>query len=523
MKSFVIHSFGGRQATGNSPTNGMPMPVTRCPSPRLFLASGFALSLSVAPAPAQVRVNEQADQIEAFKIELEQAKQNRDRVLARRWEDKARDTEARERFNREYDEVKSRLEIKNQEADRLHAEIQHLLRDAEEAQARAEEERIRFLSLSTALRDRARDLATPLERSFPARVPERIAALNRVLASAEAKRDAPGDALADLMAFQRSELELTRAITAEHRGFLRAGGEPGEGLFLRLGTVTSAYRDDSTGRTGLLLKNPPDPTTAPFAWREALPPDAEKPLSAAMTALEKQSSDVVLVPMDVLLTQNLSKTYARASDKGFWSSLIDALKTGGMFMIPLLVVFAVAVAMFARKLLQLRRARRGDELREEAAAAALRGDAARLRALAVEYPENLVLRSLDAVVVAGAGGASRAGAEKSVREILMREVPRLERGLTTLAVLAAAAPMLGLLGTISGLIAMFQVITDLGVNDPKMLAGGIGEALITTEAGLLIAIPVLLGHNFLANRVDDMVAEAEYQSARTLNAVWPGA
>jgi biopolymer transport protein ExbB len=82
--------------------------------------------------------------------------------------------------------------------------------------------------------------------------------------------------------------------------------------------------------------------------------------------------------------------------------------------------------------------------------------------------------------------------------------------------------MLGLLGTISGLIAMFQVITDLGVNDPKMLAGGIGEALITTEAGLLIAIPVLLAHNFLANRVDDMVADAEYQSARTLNALWPG-
>jgi biopolymer transport protein ExbB len=105
--------------------------------------------------------------------------------------------------------------------------------------------------------------------------------------------------------------------------------------------------------------------------------------------------------------------------------------------------------------------------------------------------------------------------------VLVREVPRLERGLTTLAVLAAAAPMLGLLGTISGLVAMFQVITEMGVNDPKMLAGGIGEALVSTEAGLLIAIPALLGHNYLANRVDDLIADAEYRATRTLNVLWP--
>src|SRR5690606_16310481 len=131
------------------------------------------------------RVDDNADQIAALQIELEQARQTRDRILARRWEDKQRDTEAREKFNREYDAIKNRLELKNQEADRLHAEIQNHLRDAEEAQARAEEERIRFLSLATALHDKARDLSGPLERAFPARIPERIEALNAVLRSAE--------------------------------------------------------------------------------------------------------------------------------------------------------------------------------------------------------------------------------------------------------------------------------------------------------------------------------------------------
>ena len=109
-----------------------------------------------------------------------------------------------------------------------------------------------------------------------------------------------------------------------------------------------------------------------------------------------------------------------------------------------------------------------------------------------------------------------------MRELLLREVPRLERHLTTLAVLAAAAPLLGLLGTVSGLIAMFQVITEHGVNDPKLLAGGIGEALIATETGLLIAIPTLLGHNYLANRVDDLAADAEHHAVKALNARWSG-
>ena len=68
---------------------------------------------------------------------------------------------------------------------------------------------------------------------------------------------------------------------------------------------------------------------------------------------------------------------------------------------------------------------------------------------------------------------------------------------------------------------MFQIITEHGVNDPKLLAGGIGEALIATETGLLIAIPTLIGHNYFANRVDEAVADAEYHGLKALNARWP--
>ncbi len=514
------------QTVTDSSSSSLPSTVYRLPSrsfsaARTLLLSTLLVAITFAPSFAQVKVDDKADQVEALKIELEQARQNRDRALARRWEDKQRDTEAREKFNRDYDEVKNKLELKNQEADRLHAEIQHFLSDAEEAQARAEEERVRFLSLASALRDKARDIADPLQKSFPARIPERIAALNKVLKSADVRRDAPGEILADLMNFERSELGLTREISVERRGFLRANKEPGEGLFLRLGTVSAAYQDTS-GHVGLLLKNPPEQSFTAFDWKEEIPLKASRALSDAMTTLDKESGTVVLVPVDVLLTQNLGKAYTQATDKGFFAKVWETIVVGGVFLIPLGLILIALLIIFSRKFSQLRRVSKGSELYDAASAKVDAGDMAGVSALHRRYPKNFVLRIFDSIAAHRNGGdAGRTEAEKSAKELLIREVPRLEAGLTTLAVLAAAAPMLGLLGTISGLVSMFQVITEMGVNDPKMLAGGIGEALVSTETGLLIAIPALLCHNYLANRVDDLVAEAEYRATKTLNTLWP--
>lgn len=79
-------------------------------------------------------------------------------------------------------------------------------------------------------------------------------------------------------------------------------------------------------------------------------------------------------------------------------------------------------------------------------------------------------------------------------EAILREIPKIERGLITLAILAAITPMLGLLGTVSGMIETFQSITLFGTGDPKLMSGGISQALVTTELGLAVAIPILLIH-----------------------------
>lgn len=90
--------------------------------------------------------------------------------------------------------------------------------------------------------------------------------------------------------------------------------------------------------------------------------------------------------------------------------------------------------------------------------------------------------------------------EVRLQEIVIQEMPRLDKGLGVLKLLAAVAPLLGLLGTVVGMINTFQTITLVGSADPKLMAGGISQALMTTVLGLLVAVPLLFSHSFVSSR-----------------------
>lgn len=93
------------------------------------------------------------------------------------------------------------------------------------------------------------------------------------------------------------------------------------------------------------------------------------------------------------------------------------------------------------------------------------------------------------------------------KETLHGSVPELSRHLGTLAVLAGAAPLLGLAGTVMGIMETFRVITLYGAGNPSMMAGGIAQALMVTEAGLVVAFPMLLCHDYLQKRADTIEDE----------------
>ncbi|GAB6057554.1 MotA/TolQ/ExbB proton channel family protein [Desulfonatronum parangueonense] len=101
-------------------------------------------------------------------------------------------------------------------------------------------------------------------------------------------------------------------------------------------------------------------------------------------------------------------------------------------------------------------------------------------------------------------------------EAVLRETPRLERGLTTIKILAAVAPLLGLLGTVVGMIETFQAITLFGTGDPQLMAGGISQALVTTALGLSVAIPLLFLHSLVAAKSRSLTMILEEQGAGLL-------
>jgi len=144
-------------------------------------------------------------------------------------------------------------------------------------------------------------------------------------------------------------------------------------------------------------------------------------------------------------------------------------------------------------------------------------DAQRLKALRHGSP-------LGAILAAGLANRSqgRDVMKESIQEAAGHVVHDLERYLNTLGTVAAVAPLLGLLGTVVGMIRVFTEITVQGTGNANALAGGISEALITTAAGLVVAIPALVMHRYFTGKIDTIVVGLEQVSIKLVDALHTG-
>ncbi len=199
--------------------------------------------------------------------------------------------------------------------------------------------------------------------------------------------------------------------------------------------------------------------------------------------------------------------------------LVDEVLTGGVVMIPLLAVAVLAVVVAVLKSISLWRIQGIESAAVVTIAELYRADdhAGALREAAALTPP------LRAVVEEGLSHYAAAPAilEEIVEERVMSQVPALERHLWLLAVLAGIAPLLGLLGTVTGMIHTFQLVTVFGTGDAGLLSGGISEALVTTKFGLIIAIPVLVAHALLTRRVRTLMAQLEQAATAFVHALAP--
>lgn len=183
---------------------------------------------------------------------------------------------------------------------------------------------------------------------------------------------------------------------------------------------------------------------------------------------------------------------------------------GGPVMIPLAVLSVIAVAVTIEKLITLRSSR---VIQGEIVSCL---ESIRTPAdipLAVKICERFDTPFAN-IVGAGLVEAGKPGhiVRQAMEDTGRREVKRLERYMVLLETAAAAGPLLGLLGTVTGMIEVFSVISVSGVGQTGMLSGGIAEALITTVFGLVIGIPALIAYNLLDARVDGLVIRIDTYS-----------
>ena len=197
--------------------------------------------------------------------------------------------------------------------------------------------------------------------------------------------------------------------------------------------------------------------------------------------------------------------------------MLEIVQAGGLLMWPITACSVVAVAIILERLWALREKRvlpvsvahhvmelvQRDQV-----------DAKQLQDVHQSSPFGQVL---------AAGLAYRHATRDVLKEVVedsgRHAVHELERYLTTLGTIAAISPLLGLLGTVSGMIRSFTAITDTGVPNPAVLAGGISEALIATAAGLTVAIPSLIAYRYLRGRVERLVVRIEKESMRFIEAL----
>ncbi|MEZ7196242.1 MotA/TolQ/ExbB proton channel family protein [Pseudodesulfovibrio karagichevae] len=353
-------------------------------------------------------------------------------------------------------------------------------------------------AVEDAVRSNAAQARTLLEKSArTSLIPDRLAPLNRIARS----RDFPGlEAIATLGGLLLDEIESGATVEMQGGTVLGPDGQARQGSLLRAGSLFLGA-EDRDGRAYLLT-----PGSIPPQAVAATPGEA----ADAIEAWADGSGGVL--PLDPSHGAALSLLQARRT-------LDDWVQGGGLLLWPILTIGLAALLVVLYKGARLFLARPCPKdfprrLRAARDADGWPGVERLLRSL----PRSPAAR----VLLWTSPDADPDLRDKQLQEGFLYELRRLESWLGFIAVMAAVAPLLGLLGTVTGMIDSFQAVTVFGTANPRIMSGGISEALITTQAGLGVAIPAMLLHQFLKQRVQALSADMEQQCAALQALLAPG-
>lgn len=288
------------------------------------------------------------------------------------------------------------------------------------------------------------------------------------------------------------ELSKGGEIVRYKGGFVGLDGKVDEGDIIRAGRFT-AYVKKNDGSVGFLKPEPDGERLLAVAG--VIPKSMKKNID------EYFDGNGTVLPID----PSGGAVFAQLTKETDWR---DFMEKGGILMWPILLLGAVALLLILERLIVLGTTKANtDKIMEkmnEAAQNSRWDECTHICTTNKRVPTcNMLSSAMNHI------GSTQEVLENALQEGILRQMPRLERFLPTMGVLAAIAPLMGLLGTVTGMINIFRVITVVGTGDPRVMSGGISEALLTTQFGLAVAIPLMIIHHFFERRVDRIVGDME--------------
>ena len=388
--------------------------------------------------------------------------------------------------------LKHQIKDLDKEDQELSGRNKQLAKQLEESQGMIRE-------LSGVIRMNAKDITTLVDSSLLAGVYQPDTSFLKAIAE---KALFPGmNHIREMADLVFGMVEKSGAVCLETCSIVNRAGRTEDSEVLLAGCFTAAFQQ--AGETGFLNYTPGERKL--FALSR--PPSA----SVQDKIRQYMAGRREAVPMDISRGGALAQL---THELNLW----EQIPKGGPIVWPILAILALGgLITLERIFFLLRRKIRLDKVFTRIETRALESNWDGCEKDCDRYARNPVIR----VIRAGLGSRDlpREDMENVVQEAILKEIPPMERFLSTMGMLAAIAPLLGLLGTVTGMIDTFHVITMHGTGDPRMMSGGISEALVTTMLGLSVAIPIMLAHTLLSRAVENTVALMEEKAVALINIV----
>ncbi|HDI60675.1 MAG TPA: biopolymer transporter [Desulfobacteraceae bacterium] len=465
----------------------------------IILALGLAVWMTPASLAAQDMRQIQIEARQAREALAQKAAAEKKAAEAAAAESRARILADRQRLENAVKKQKARMRRLEEAIAALSAEAGALERQEAELTEKLSETDAVVRELVGVVRINAKDIDALVSQNLQTAFLDEDTDFLQAIASQSRFPDM--DALERMADLLETAIQTSGEVTVRRGAIIDRSGRPAEAEILAIGNFTAAYRLGE--EIGYLSYAPAGRQL--FALSHLPPGRIQRRIAAYLDG----ESDTV--PMDISRGAALRQlTHAL--------SLWQQIPKGGPIVWPILAVLALGGLIVVERVTHL--------LRHRTNADALMQRIEGLMRERRDIDRATVFQGLDGKPVARvlrAGLACcrkrREELENALQEAILKEIPPMERFLSTLGLLAAIAPLLGLLGTVTGMIDTFHVITLHGTGDPRMMSGGISEALVTTMLGLAVAIPLMLAHTLLSRTVENRISQMEEKAVALVNLV----